>query len=103
MFYIEIRFSPEKTSKVITVCTLLHNMCRQRTIPQTGDRDEFDDDDDDNEHNQFVDEVEQCGLAFRDHFVHTHFGGDGLAPAAGLRGEAGDGIVERMLEEEEMQ
>ncbi|XP_056605038.1 putative nuclease HARBI1 [Triplophysa dalaica] len=71
----EIRLSPEKTSKVITVCALLHNLCRQRNIPQTEDGDEFDDDDDDNddEHREFVDEVEQCGLAFRDHFVYTHF------------------------------
>ncbi|XP_052000928.1 putative nuclease HARBI1 [Xyrauchen texanus] len=60
----EIRLSPEKTGKVLTVCALLHNLCRQRNIPQTGDGDEFDDDDDDdNEHNQFVDEVEQWVMA----------------------------------------
>ncbi|XP_062398163.1 uncharacterized protein LOC134088254 isoform X1 [Sardina pilchardus] len=94
----EIRLSPEKASQVITVCALLHNLCQQRNIPQPGDGDEFeeDNDDNDNDENHFFDGVEQCGLPFRDHFVHTHFGGDGHAPAAELRGEAGDaiGIVE---------
>jgi len=55
----EIRLSPDRASTVITVCAPLHNLCKQRNIPQPDDA-EFG-------------PVEQNGLAFRDHFVNTHF------------------------------
>ena len=72
----EVRLSPERASRVITVCGILHNICQKRNIPQPedesddGDGDDDDDDDDDNDN---VDEVEQSGLAYRDHFVNTQW------------------------------
>ena len=65
----EIRLSPERASTVITVCAILHNLCKRRNIPQPDD----DHDDDGDEHDNEFGRVEQSGLAFRDHFVNTHF------------------------------
>ena len=62
----EVRLSPERASRVITVCGTLHNICQRRNIPQP----ENDSGDDDNDN---VDEVEQSGLAYRDHFVNTQW------------------------------
>ncbi|XP_060758546.1 putative nuclease HARBI1 isoform X2 [Neoarius graeffei] len=73
----EIRLSPERASRVITVCGILHNLCQQRNIPQPEDRDDDNDDnndDDDGSENVInLDEVEQSGLAYRDYFVNTHW------------------------------
>ena len=66
----EIRLSPERASRVITVCGILHNLCQQRNIPQPEDGS---DDDDDNDNVFHLDEVEQSGLAYRDHFVNTQW------------------------------
>ncbi|KAK0151131.1 putative nuclease HARBI1 [Merluccius polli] len=57
--------------RMITVCAILHNLCKRRNIPQPDDDDDHDDDDGD-DHDEFG-RVEQSGLAFRDHFVNTHF------------------------------
>ena len=43
----EIRLSPERASTVITVCAILHNLCKRRNIPQPDEDDEEDDDQDD--------------------------------------------------------
>lgn len=76
----EIRLTPERACRVITVCAILHNLCKQRHIPQP---EGYDDDDDGVENND--DDVDsaaaacgvavhrQSGLAYRDHFTHTHF------------------------------
>ena len=71
----EIRLSPERASTVITVCAILHNLCKRRNIPQPDEDDEEDDDQDDDgdDHDDECGRVEQSGLAFRDHFVNTHF------------------------------
>lgn len=71
----EIRLSPERASTVITVCALLHNLCKQRNIPQPDDEDEDEDDHDEDgdDHDAEFGRVEQNGLAFRDHFANTHF------------------------------
>ncbi|KAK0134694.1 Transposable element Tcb1 transposase [Merluccius polli] len=42
----EIRLSPERASTVITVCAILHNLCKRRNIPQPDDEDDDDHDDD---------------------------------------------------------
>ena len=78
-FYVlhgEIRLTPERASTVITVCAILHNLCKRRNIPQPEDDDddeEDDDDDDGDQHGEEFGRVEPSGLAFRDHFVNTHF------------------------------
>ena len=61
----EIRLTPERASTVITVCAILHNLCKRRNIPQP------DDDDDDDQHYKEFGRVEPSGLAFRDHFENT--------------------------------
>ena len=66
----EIRLTPEGASTVITVCAILHNLCKRRNIPQP---DDDDDDDDGDQHDNEFGRVEPSGLAFRDHFVNTHF------------------------------
>ncbi|KAJ8400142.1 hypothetical protein AAFF_G00398360 [Aldrovandia affinis] len=45
----EIRLTPEKASRVISVCAILHNLCKQRNIPQPEKEEEEDDDDDDDD------------------------------------------------------
>ena len=65
----EIRLTPERASTVITVCAILHNLCKRRNIPQPDD----DDDDDGDQHDNEFGRVEPSGLAFRDHFVNIHF------------------------------
>ena len=73
----EIRLTPERGSTVITVCAILHNLCKQRNITKPDDDDddddEEDDDDDGDQHDEEFGRVEPSGLAFRDHFVNTHF------------------------------
>ncbi|XP_053296371.1 putative nuclease HARBI1 isoform X2 [Pleuronectes platessa] len=87
----EIRLTPERASTVITVCAILHNLCKRRNIPQPDDDDDEEDDDPDDDddgarqHDNEFGRVEPSGLAFRDHFVNTHF--SELVPAAGGRGE----------------
>ena len=73
LLHSEIRLSPERDSRVITVCGILHNICQQRNIPQPEDDsdNDGDDGDDDNDSVFHLDEVEQSGLAYRDHFVNT--------------------------------
>ena len=66
----EIRLTPERASTVITVCAILHNLCKRRNIPQPDDDDDDDDDDGDQHDNEFG-RVEPSGLAFRDHFENT--------------------------------
>ncbi|KAK0130880.1 hypothetical protein N1851_034439 [Merluccius polli] len=69
----EIRLSPERASTVITVCAILHNLCKRRNIPQPDEDDDHNDDGDDGDDHDEFGRVEQSGLAFRDHFVNTHF------------------------------
>ena len=71
----EIRLSPERASTVITVFALLHDLCKQRNIPQPDDDEDEDNHDDDNGNDRDAEfgHVEQNRLAFRDHFVNTHF------------------------------
>ena len=71
----EIRLTPERASTVITVCAILHNLCKRRNIPQPDDDDDDDDDDeedddhdDDGDRDNEFGRVEPSGLAFRDHF-----------------------------------
>ena len=64
VLHTEVRLSPERGSKFISVCGIRRNICQQRNIPQPED----DSDDDDVFH---LDEVEQSGQAYRDHFVNT--------------------------------
>ena len=64
----EIRLTPERASTVITVCAILHNLCKRRNIPQP---DDDDDDDDGEQHDKEFSRVEPSGLAFRDHFENT--------------------------------
>ncbi|XP_048039240.1 putative nuclease HARBI1 [Megalobrama amblycephala] len=45
----EIRLTPEKASRIITVCAILHNLCKQQNIPQPEENEGDDDDDDDND------------------------------------------------------
>ena len=63
--------SPQRgqASTVITVCAILHNLCKRRNIPQPDDDD--DDDDDGDQHDNEFGRVEPSGLAFRDHFENT--------------------------------
>ena len=63
----EIRLTPERASTVITECAILHNLCKQRNIPQPDD----DDDDDGDQQDNAFGRVEPSGLAFRDHFENT--------------------------------
>ena len=78
----DIRLTPERASTVITVCAILHNLCKRRNIPQPDDddddeedddHDDDDDDDDGDQHDNEFGRVEPRALAFRDHFVNTHF------------------------------
>ena len=64
----EIRLTPERASTVITVCAILHNLCKRRNIPQP---DDDDDDDDGDQHYKEFGRVELSGQAFRDHFENT--------------------------------
>ena len=43
----EIRLTPERASTVITVCAILHNLCKRRDILQPDDNDDGDDEEDD--------------------------------------------------------
>ena len=63
----EIRLTPERASTVITVCAILHNLCKRSTIPQPDD----DDDDDGDQHDKEFGRVVPSGQAFRDHFENT--------------------------------
>ncbi|CAB1449106.1 unnamed protein product [Pleuronectes platessa] len=45
----EIRLTPERASTVITVCAILHNLCKRRNIPQPDDDDDEEDDDPDDD------------------------------------------------------
>ena len=62
----EIRLTPERASTVITVCAILHNLCKRRNIPQPDD-----DDDDGDQHDKEFGCVVPSGQAFRDHFENT--------------------------------
>ena len=59
----EIRLNPERASTVITVCAILHNLCKRRNIPQPDDDDDDDDDDGDQHYKEFG-RVEPSGQAF---------------------------------------
>lgn len=73
----EIALKPEKVCKVVLVCAVLHNICKQLNI-QMPLQDDADDDNDDDNHQQdnvingnnaaFVN-----GLRFWDHIVQTYF------------------------------
>ena len=63
----EIRLTPERASTVITVCAILHNLCKRRNIPQPDD----DDDNDGDQHDKEFGRVVPSGQAFRDHFENT--------------------------------
>lgn len=41
----EVRLKPDKTCKIVYVCAMLHNICKQRNIPLPVDEDEEDVDD----------------------------------------------------------
>ncbi|KAK0150776.1 hypothetical protein N1851_008119 [Merluccius polli] len=87
----EIHLSPERASTVITVCAILHNLCKRRNIPQPDDDDEDDDDHDDDgdEHDNKFGRVKQSGLAVRVYFQQ--------------KGEERQGVhKEGELEEEEL-
>ncbi|KAJ8384433.1 hypothetical protein AAFF_G00205660 [Aldrovandia affinis] len=73
----EIRLTPEKASRVITVCAILHNLCKQRNIPQPEEEEEEEEDDDDNgggDAGRVAVAVQQSGVAYRAHYTNTHFG-----------------------------
>lgn len=77
----EIRLSPEKASRIITACAILHNVCKQRNIPQPeeneddeNENDDYEDDDDDADDDGVAVHIIQSGLAYRDHFANMHFG-----------------------------
>ena len=75
----EIRLTPGRASTVITVCAILHDLCKRRNIPQPGDDDDDDEEDDDDDdvdddgdqHDNEFGRVEPSGLAIRDHFEYT--------------------------------
>ncbi|KAJ8391368.1 hypothetical protein AAFF_G00089980 [Aldrovandia affinis] len=71
----EIRLTPEKASRVITVCAILHNLCKQHNIPQPEEEEEEDDDDNGGgDEGRVAVPVQQSGVAYRAHYTNTHFG-----------------------------
>ncbi len=54
----EIRQSPERASRIIMACCILHNICKALNIPLL---DDDDDDDDDNDNNSTIDPTLQSG------------------------------------------
>ncbi len=84
----EIRQSPERVSRIIMACGILHNICKARNIPLLDDHgDDNDDDDDDNDDdsdddydgndNSTINPTLQSGSSresIRDCFTNLHFG-----------------------------
>ena len=66
----EIRLTPERASTVISVSS---NDDDDDDDEEDDDHDDDDDDDDGDQHDNEFGCVEPSGLAFRDHFVNTHF------------------------------
>ncbi|KAJ8411826.1 hypothetical protein AAFF_G00154640 [Aldrovandia affinis] len=62
----EIWLTPEKASRVITVCAILHNLCKQHNIPQPEEEDD--------DEGGVAAPVQQSGVAYRAHYTNTHFG-----------------------------
>ncbi|XP_046370447.2 putative nuclease HARBI1 isoform X1 [Haliotis rufescens] len=77
----EVRLNPVKVCKVVIVCAILHNICKQRNILLPGgagddDRNSDDDDDDDDDNNNPPNHLPQAmgdGRLFRENFANIHF------------------------------
>ncbi len=75
----EIRQSPERASRIIMACGILHNIWKARNKPlldDDGDDDNDDDSDDDND-NSTINPTLQSGSSresIRDCFTNLHFG-----------------------------
>ncbi len=64
VLYGEIRQSPERASRIIMACGILHNICKARKIPpldDDGDDDNDDDDDYDGNDNSTINPTLQSG------------------------------------------
>lgn len=82
----EIRQSPERASRIIMACGILHNICKARNIPlldDHGDDNDDDDNDDDSDDdydgndNSTINPTLQSGSSresIRDCFTNLHFG-----------------------------
>ncbi|XP_048029600.1 putative nuclease HARBI1 [Megalobrama amblycephala] len=73
----EVRLRPEKVSKVIIACAILHNICKVRQIAEPledGDEDE-DNDEDGGEEDIHIPQgnLAQSGLPYRANFTNLHF------------------------------
>ncbi|KAA0725346.1 putative nuclease HARBI1 [Triplophysa tibetana] len=75
----EVRLRPEKVSKVIIACAILHNICKVRQIAEPledGDEDEDEDNDEDGgEEDIHIPQgnLAQSGLPYRANFTNLHF------------------------------
>ncbi len=75
----EIRQSPERASRIIMACGILHNICKARNIPlldDHGDDNDDDDDSDDDNDNSTINPTLQSGSSresIRDCFTNLHF------------------------------
>uniref|UniRef100_A0A4W5QYD8 C2H2-type domain-containing protein n=1 Tax=Hucho hucho TaxID=62062 RepID=A0A4W5QYD8_9TELE len=82
----DIQLKPERVSRIIIICAILHNICRERNIPlpEGEDDDDDDDNDDDNdvkakdgkmmaEENGPVESLPPSDLHYRLYFTDLHF------------------------------
>ncbi|XP_050962368.1 putative nuclease HARBI1 [Labeo rohita] len=89
----EVLLRPEKVSKVIIACAILHNICKVRQIAEPledGDEDEDEDNDEDGgEEDIHIPQgnLAQSGLPYRANFTNLHFrDADGAGAADGSGG-----------------
>jgi len=81
----EVRLDPTKTCKLIYVCAMLHNLCKDRNIPLPDDDDDYDDDDNHHHPDGEEEEMERDSgsmefvnpartvTQMRDQFANLHF------------------------------
>ncbi|XP_033763297.1 putative nuclease HARBI1 [Pecten maximus] len=70
----EVRLRPERASKVITACGILHNIAKLLNMPQHDDiEDDGDDDNDEDGDANNINDNPADGRAYRTHIVSTHF------------------------------
>ncbi|KAM9535882.1 uncharacterized protein ACWYII_040146 isoform 2-T2 [Salvelinus alpinus] len=82
----DIQLKPERVSRIIIICAILHNICRDRNIPLPEGEDDDDDDDDDEandvkvkdgkmmaEENGPVESLPPSDLHYRLYFTDLHF------------------------------
>ncbi|KAK6319526.1 hypothetical protein J4Q44_G00107370 [Coregonus suidteri] len=78
----DIKLKPERVSRIIVICAILHNICRDRNIPLPEGEDDDDGDDSDvkvkdekmmDEENGPVESLPPSDLHYRLHFTDLHF------------------------------